>query len=109
MFAHHADDPNPFDGYPGEIRGAMLRRLRWGQRAYRLYLRSDAWRAKRAAVLERCGRVCENCGAGSGLFPVSLDVHHLTYAHIGNEQLEDLRALCRDCHEAEHDELRLVG
>ena len=60
---------------------------------YHTYLASDAWQRKRYAVLRRAGYRCERCGwAGP------LDVHHLTYARFGREDLGDLRALCRSCH-----------
>lgn len=101
VFAHHDGDPNPFDAVEAAIAHRMLARVRW-RRAYRLYLRSDAWSAKRAAVLERAGHRCERCPAGSGLFPVDLDVHHLSYRGIGDEALEDLQALCRSCHQQAH-------
>jgi 5-methylcytosine-specific restriction endonuclease McrA len=60
---------------------------------YHAYLRSDAWQRKRKAVLRRAGYRCERCGAD-----VPLDIHHLTYARFGHENLEDLQALCRMCH-----------
>jgi 5-methylcytosine-specific restriction endonuclease McrA len=104
VFSHHRNDPNPFDVFPPDARHELLARpFHWRRRAYRVYLRSDAWAAKRAAVLERADRSCERCPAGSGLFPVPLEVHHLTYAHVGDEALEDLQALCADCHQAAHD------
>jgi predicted HNH restriction endonuclease len=31
-----------------------------------------------------------------------LQVHHLTYARKGCEQLVDLQVLCADCHKGEH-------
>ena len=42
---------------------------------------------------------CMNCAS-----PSSLHVHHLTYEHRGQEHrfLNDLRALCRQCHTAQH-------
>lgn len=97
-FAYHEGQRNPFDHVEAAVRVRMLTAARW-RFAYELYLRSDAWQAKRAAVLERAGRHCERCPAGSGRFPVALDVHHLTYAHLGDEALEELEALCRPCHE----------
>lgn len=61
--------------------------------SYHAYLASDAWQRKRRAVLRRAGYRCERCGwAGP------LDIHHLTYARFGNEELSDLKALCRECH-----------
>ena len=48
------------------------------------------------AVWERCGGRCESCGE-----PRPLDLHCKTYQRevIGPN---DCRALCRDCHLAEH-------
>jgi hypothetical protein len=64
---------------------------------YYEYLQSDKWRAKRAKVIKRCGDVCEGCGEK----PVT-QVHHLTYAHAGDELLFELVGLCDDCHELSH-------
>jgi hypothetical protein len=38
---------------------------------------------------------CEECGAKG----VPLEAHHLTYDRLGFEELEDIQALCRPCHE----------
>jgi hypothetical protein len=64
---------------------------------YGRYLRSEAWAGRRAQVLERARGRCERCGEGA---PV--EVHHLTYARLGHERLEDLAALCADCHRGAH-------
>jgi 5-methylcytosine-specific restriction endonuclease McrA len=61
--------------------------------SYHAYLSSEAWQRKRKAVLRRAGYRCERCHAAK-----PLDIHHLTYARFGNEEMDDLRALCRDCH-----------
>lgn len=62
-------------------------------REYDAYLKTPAWQRKRAAVLIRaCGR-CEGCG-----FRQATQVHHLTYAHVGNELLFELVAVCDACH-----------
>lgn len=65
--------------------------------AYRRYLASPQWAAKRRAVLERENFTCQGCRSSR-----ACDVHHLTYAHIGNELLFELVALCRTCHETAH-------
>lgn len=61
------------------------------------YERTSYWRDKREAVRRRANGKCESCKK-----PVEndsqLDVHHLTYDRIGNENLEDLLALCYECH-----------
>ncbi len=94
---------------------------------YEQYLRSDTWQRKRAMVLElakrpepsvspkwsvtydSCGRriefmkmewkpICEKEGCAH----TAEVAHHLTYENIGKENLEDLQALCKDCHYQEH-------
>lgn len=63
---------------------------------YHQYLRSDRWKAKRAAKLET-NPACEKCGATD-----NLQVHHLTYEHVGFELPEDLQTLCATCHAGAH-------
>ena len=67
--------------------------------AYGPYLASAAWAKKRELVFRRAGGFCEGCG----LTPPE-EVHHLSYAHVGNEFLFELVALCHACHERIHDE-----
>jgi hypothetical protein len=98
----HAEEPNPFDGYVATIRHAALARVR-DRRLYHLYLRSQAWAARRREVIAEAGGACERCQRS---FLVCLDVHHLHYRNLGNEAAEDLQALCRDCHEQADDERR---
>ena len=64
---------------------------------YNAYLCSREWSVKKEAVKERCGGICERCGA----LPVG-HVHHLTYSRKYNEELEDLQGRCKPCHEFEH-------
>ncbi len=64
---------------------------------YAEYLRSPAWKALCSAVRQRCSNICERCQK----FLVD-EVHHLTYAHVYNEPLEDLRGLCIPCHRFLH-------
>lgn len=67
---------------------------------YNEYIKSDEWKYKRKEVLERDGFKCRLCGAmGSGY---SLHVHHNSYDNLGNEPLEDLITLCKECHERHH-------
>jgi 5-methylcytosine-specific restriction endonuclease McrA len=73
----------------------------WRKWRYARYLRSPGWQQRRGRVLARAGYRCEHCGAR-----VKLDVHHLTYARRGREELTDLVALCRACHRREHAEVR---
>jgi hypothetical protein len=62
--------------------------------SYSEYIKSDAWRTKRALVLKRCGGVCEGCGRAK-----ATEVHHTTYLHLFDEFLFELLGLCHGCHE----------
>ena len=63
------------------------------------YLRTNHWKRKRAKAIRKAGGRCVFCGATE-----SLQVHHMTYARKGCEQLADLQVLCSDCHKGEHQE-----
>jgi hypothetical protein len=56
------------------------------------------WRSLRARVLKRSGGWCEGCGERP-----AVEVHHLTYKHLGAEFLWELQAVCRECHERIHE------
>ncbi len=60
-------------------------------------LMSPKWRALRELVFARAGGICEGCGKRR-----AVQVHHLTYDHLGDEFLWELRAVCRECHERVH-------
>jgi len=70
--------------------------------SYVRYLRSDAWKAKARQRLEIDDYKCCMCGcAGSQIN--RLQVHHLNYYHIGNENVwNDLLTLCNSCHSMVH-------
>ena len=61
---------------------------------YEAYLNSDAWKAKRAQRLAISGHRCAACRAGR-----AVQVHHLTYARIFNEDMADLLPLCDPHHD----------
>lgn len=89
---------------------------------YRSYIQSDPWKERRVAALERSKKsstsrrnpACEMCGrAGDSHknpssrldyserrfrvdYSNGLEVHHLHYRTLGNEQPEDLIVLCTD-------------
>jgi hypothetical protein len=70
---------------------------------YDLYLRSPHWKRVRNAALERAHHRCQVCNAAG-----RLEVHHRTYDRRGQEQLEDVTVLCRNCHETFHRNGRLT-
>lgn len=77
---------------------------------YLAYIKSPAWRARREEALARAGGRCQyevEDPAGLNHIPRCtrtrhLEVHHLTYARLGNELPEDLEVLCWFHHMTEH-------
>lgn len=63
-------------------------------RDYNAYLLTDKWAAKRRAVLQRDKGICQAC-----LSRPAKQCHHLTYAHVFDEPLFDLIAVCIPCHD----------
>ena len=68
------------------------------QLPYSEYLKSDGWKARRAAALKRADNHCAVCHTAAGL-----EVHHNTYERLGHERAADLVVLCRTCHQLFHD------
>ena len=60
---------------------------------YQNYIASDKWKEKRVLALERDNYLCQKCKIKS-----ASDVHHLSYENLGNENLNELLSLCRECH-----------
>jgi len=71
---------------------------------YTAYLQSSKWRAIAKRRFEIDNYTCQMCGS-RGTPNNPLEVHHLSYKHIGNEQdriYEDLETLCHTCHKLLH-------
>ncbi len=68
----------------------------WTKEDYKKYLFSAWWRAKRQEKMVEQSRKCERCGKPAK------EVHHKHYRTVGAEKLEDLEALCSECHSEEH-------
>lgn len=65
---------------------------------YKEYLKSAEWKEKRDRRLEVDGCQCVICGSKN-----NLNVHHLTYKNIMQEDVEnDLITLCKNCHTMLH-------
>ena len=64
---------------------------------YYQYIGSKEWRAKRAEFIAARGK-CEICKRTT-----QLQVHHKHYGTLGEEDLDDVRILCKDCHAFEHE------
>lgn len=63
---------------------------------YERVLSSEYW-AEKAKKIKEETPYCECCGS-----TLNLQVHHLTYNHLGFECRYELRVLCEDCHRAIH-------
>ena len=68
-----------------------------GREKYQAYLCSREWSVIRERVRKRSGGICERC------FTNEMDhVHHKTYERKYKEEMEDLQAICKPCHEFTH-------
>lgn len=66
---------------------------------YSEYLLSQEWQAIRDKILKRDNYICQGCLKNEAIL-----VHHLTYAHVGEELLFELISLCEECHKKCHKE-----
>lgn len=64
---------------------------------YQDYLKSTYWKQRRYAALERVEFRCQLCGESD-----SLEVHHLSYERLGNEDPADLFVICKSHHWMQH-------
>ena len=68
----------------------------------REFYQTRAWRRAARACRERAGWLCERCKA-EGLTAAAAVAHHKTPLDKGGAKFGPLIALCRTCHESEHD------
>lgn len=70
---------------------------------YKEYLETEEWKKTRGKRLAIDKYQCKFCGSKE-----NLQVHHLSYNNIGNEDVEaDLITLCKPCHESIHQVISL--
>lgn len=63
------------------------------------YLATPRWRAISRAMIARANHRCQSEGCWSRY---RLQVHHLTYDHLGDERICDVKVLCDGCHRRAH-------
>lgn len=61
---------------------------------YQRYLASREWALLKEQVRARSGGICERCYRNP-----HEQTHHVTYARVGHERLEDLQGVCGGCHQ----------
>jgi len=66
----------------------------------RQYLQSIEWEALKLLRLIIAKDRCECCGSTT-----RLELHHVTYERLTNEDIDDVRIVCRSCHQNIHDKL----
>jgi hypothetical protein len=66
-------------------------------RQYERHLSSDKWQQTRRLVFQRARWTCEWCHEAR-----ATQVHHLSYEHVGCENLAELLAVCVACHDGIH-------
>lgn len=92
------------DSLEGEPRKAWLRKrldqklnARHRRQDYLSYIASSPeWQERRKQIIQRDQGKCRLCKQDGN------HVHHITYANLFREPLEDLVLLCRSCHNQEH-------
>jgi hypothetical protein len=85
----------PLHSQPGS-NGTTMTKMTYGEQ-----LKHPFWQRRRLEVLQAADWQCSNCGAGS----VTLHVHHKQYIKgrmAWDYSLEELAALCENCHQDEH-------
>lgn len=64
---------------------------------YSDYIQSESWKLKRRERIELDKFQCKLCGSA-----INLQVHHISYEHLGHEPMDDLVTLCFGCHQWVH-------
>jgi hypothetical protein len=64
------------------------------------YMQSKEWKALKLSRLKIAQHQCEHCGS-----VYSLQLHHITYERITQEEINDVAILCNICHQKIHDKL----
>jgi hypothetical protein len=64
---------------------------------YNNYLKSQEWYNLKNLALKYSNYKCSKCDASE-----NLNIHHLNYNNIGNEEISDLITVCNSCHKEFH-------
>ena len=64
------------------------------------HMQSQYWFDLKQYRLALANYVCESCGTSG-----PLELHHVDYSNLLAENINDVRVICRQCHQAIHDRL----
>lgn len=72
------------------------------KREYYEYIRSDMWKERKRLFMKKWyNRFCYTCETST-----QLQVHHLSYEHVGCEYDDELCTLCSTCHSLLHENIQ---
>lgn len=83
--------PNPKPVKNKKVGDRSLVKIKSGE--YNKYLHSASWRKFRQTIIDLRGRECQLCQSKH-----NIQVHHMTYKRVGNEDIRDVLVVCEDCH-----------
>lgn len=70
---------------------------------YEKYIRSSEWTIKKNQRKDIDNHKCVMCERSEGVIRGGLQVHHISYRHLGNEDVyTELVSLCPTCHRRLH-------
>jgi len=98
--------PNDFEIFPDmfTVDTEVNITTRNRKNVYRTYLNSKEWYDRKVIALKYAEYKCSRCGETE-----NLEVHHLNYETVGNENISDLFVCCKDCHSKFHNLTRVDG
>ncbi len=73
------------------------KKQQWIQPKYAVYIKSKEWFSRRQVHFSKNGEFCVIC-----FISERIEVHHISYRHLGRELDEELVSLCRDHHAEYH-------
>lgn len=65
-----------------------------GKVDYPFYIDSPEWKVKADLRRRIADGKCDRCGTDTNY----LEIHHLHYNTLAHEEMDDLEALCKECH-----------
>jgi 5-methylcytosine-specific restriction endonuclease McrA len=85
-----------------ERKANKLTKAQWEERQVKrkAYMRTPQWLKLKQDVLDFQNQRCGHCKVIVDLS--TTDLHHMTYERLFNEEITDMKALCKKCHHNYH-------